>query len=375
MDIQKLQYLLTKDEGPKLDFKMKLSTEMESSKKELAKDICAIANSRGGRGYIIFGIEDKTKKVIGIRRNEFSEEKIQQIVSTRLEPPVPISVDVLQLNGLDIGIISIYNTDQKPHQLRENGAFYMRRGSTTDIMRKEELASMFQDMGLISHEMLPIVRAAVSDLDRDKINEYFINSGINTSIDNAILSASGILHKERDSGEYHPTCGGMLLFGKHPYNFIPQSIIRIHNTLNSSLPYNHISRGTIMEMLNDASEFIKQCLNGINFPEEIINELIGKSVLYRDYFDVNGCVEIYLNNKYIEFSNPGAAIKGNGNNDDKYIKRNMWLYLKLLSIDSSRKYFNKNISINSIIKDYGRIKYLNILSKNIFKVVVYYSAK
>ena len=39
---------------------------IESGKKELAKDICAIANSRGGRGYIVIGVEDKTKRIIGI---------------------------------------------------------------------------------------------------------------------------------------------------------------------------------------------------------------------------------------------------------------------------------------------------------------------
>ena len=81
MDSKKLLNLIKKEEGIKLDFKLKLSLENESSKKELAKDVCAIANSRGGRGYIVIGIEDKSKRIVGLANNEvISEEQIQQII-------------------------------------------------------------------------------------------------------------------------------------------------------------------------------------------------------------------------------------------------------------------------------------------------------
>ena len=58
MDIKKLQRLLKKEEGTKLDFKLRLELWNETGKKELAKDICAIANSKGGRGYIVVGVVD-----------------------------------------------------------------------------------------------------------------------------------------------------------------------------------------------------------------------------------------------------------------------------------------------------------------------------
>ena len=52
MDNKKLLSLIKKDEGTKLDFKLKLDLTTENGKKELTKDVCAIANSSGGRGYI-----------------------------------------------------------------------------------------------------------------------------------------------------------------------------------------------------------------------------------------------------------------------------------------------------------------------------------
>lgn len=100
MDSKKLLSLIKKDEGIKLDFKLKLELYYETGKKELTKDICAIANSNGGRGYIIVGIEDKTKKIVGLEDEDlFKEEQIQQIISTRCEPPIPIKVDFINIEN------------------------------------------------------------------------------------------------------------------------------------------------------------------------------------------------------------------------------------------------------------------------------------
>ena len=49
MDAQRLKQLLSREESEKLDFKACLKLCTESDKKELVKDVTAIANSRGGR--------------------------------------------------------------------------------------------------------------------------------------------------------------------------------------------------------------------------------------------------------------------------------------------------------------------------------------
>lgn len=370
MDIQRLKFLLNKEENTKLDFKLKLSTETESSKKELAKDISAIANSRGGRGYILFGIEDKTKKIIGIDRDEFHEEMIQQIVATRIDPPVPISVDLITVEGHNVGVITIYTTEQKPHQIRETGAFYIRRGSTTDIMRKDEIASMFEEAGIVNQELLPILKAGIEDLNSDKINDYFKKSGLSGTISNSLLLETGILVYEKDFNIPHPSFGGMLLFGKTPEIFLPHCIIRIHNKLKMELPNHFIAKGTIMEQLESSCNFIEKCIGSNRLLMDIIEEHLGKSVLYRDYFNINNCIEIYLNNNNIEITNPGASLKNEDKDKEKYVKRNMWLYLRAITIDDTHKYFHKEYIQSLTFKQRHRIKYHNLLSQNMFKVII-----
>lgn len=370
MDYLKLLALLEKEEGPKLDFKVKLNFDYDSGKKELAKDICAIANSRGGRGYMLFGIEDKTKEIVGIDANDFKEEQIQQVVATRIDPPVPISVEIISLNNKSIGIITIYNSDQRPHQLRDNGAFYTRRGSTTDIMRKEEIASMLQETGLTTYELLPLTKSFNSDLDNEKIKEFLLKSGLPLKIDNSILMSTGIISYDKDLNEYHPTAGGMLMFGKTPQFFLPHSVIVIYNFLNMKIPYYHISNGTLLDIIEDACNFIKGCIENKPFPFGVIEDLIGKSVIFRDYFDINNPIEIYINKKSIEIIHPGTTTNGKRNTPEKYVRKNMWLYLKAITIDNNNKYINKNINIYSAMRDYPRIKYFNIFSKNICKIII-----
>ena len=178
MDAKKISMLLKREEGTKLDFKVKMDIVIESGKKELAKDVCAIANSRGGRGYIVIGVEDKTKRVIGIDTSEFKEEQLQQIISSRCEPPIPISIDFVIYQSKNLAIITIYDGGQKPYQLRENGAFYIRRGSTTDTMRKDELISCLQENLSLNIETMPIINSDINSLDFNTVNKYFSNKGI-----------------------------------------------------------------------------------------------------------------------------------------------------------------------------------------------------
>lgn len=371
MDEQKLMLLVHRDENTKLDFKLKLSIETESGKKELAKDISAIANSRGGRGYILFGIEDKTKSLIGIQEKDFLEESIQQIVATRIDPPVPVLVETVPIDGVIIGVITIYSTDQKPHQIRETGAFPIRRGSTTDIMRKDEIASLLEETGIISHELIPVLKAGSDDLNMEKIMDFFKKSGLSGMISSSLLLQTGILVQEKDFSMPHPSFGGMILFGKTPNLFLPHCRIHIHNGLSSEHPSHYVTAGTLLEQLDSCSSFLLKCIgSGNDRLVQVILEHLGNAVLHRDYFDIHNFIEVFVNEKNIEIINPGFSRMGTESKTDNNSKRNMWLYVKAITIDSSHAYFHKEYDTPLTYRERRRIKYFNLVAQNKFKVVI-----
>lgn len=372
MDFRKLKNLLKKEEGIKLDFKRKIDIYTDSGKKELSKDVCAIANSRGGRGYIIIGIEDKSKEIIGVDDLELSEEQIQQIVSSRCVPPIPVSFDLVKLEEKIIGVITIFNGNQKPYQIRDNGAFYIRRGSTTDTMKKEEIINYLSESLSFNIELSPIVNSNISSLDYKLIDKYFLSKGIEITEDNRIelLDSTGITYFDKDSGTRMVTLGSLLVFSHINNLNIPHNMIKLVNKLNGE---NNIKffQGNLLTMLDTIEMALKNILPE-KYPVYSVCEAINNAVLYRDYSLWGRVIEVIINENSIIISSPGAIIYNNSDKSRSYIKRNMWIYEKLISIDDRKRYLKSSsgfVIMKKAFRNIGRIQFINSLEDNSFKVI------
>ena len=376
MDSKKLLSLIKREEGIKLDFKLRLEIYNETGKKELTKDICAIANSSGGRGYIIVGIKDKSKEIIGIQEDDmFKEEQIQQIVSTRCEPPIPIEVEFVHIQDKKIGVISIYDGDQKPYQVRDNGAFYIRRGSTTDVMRKQELIALFEENLSLTIETCPLIRSEITMLDMELVNKYFDKKGIQVNDENRkfLLLSTGIAFEHKEGSPLKCTYGGLLVFSDKNYLYIPNNMIKITNKLNNIYGELHIVQGDLLSMVDKAEEKIIEIVPK-EYPVQAIIEAIKNAVLYREYFDLNKIIEIILDENKIVISSPGEFIDENNKGEKTiYNKRNIWLYEKLITLDDKKRFSNSGRGFTIIkesFKGKGKVKFVNSMVEHSFKVIL-----
>lgn len=376
MEKKKLLSLIRRDEGLKLDFKLKLDLSNEAGKKELTKDICAIANSSGQRGYIVVGIQDKTKKIIGMKEEDmFKEEQVQQIITSRCEPPIPLRVDFIDVNNKIVGVISIYDGGQKPYQVRENGAFYIRRGSTTDVMRKQELIAMLEENLSLTIETCPLIRSDITLLNMDLVNRYFENKGIRLTDENKdfLLLSSGIAYDNKDGEILKCTYGGLLVFCDINYIYIPNNMIKIINKLNESYSDVYIIQGNLIDMVDKAEKKILEIMPE-DYPSFAIIESIKNAVLYREYFDLNRIVEITIDTNNIIISSPGEFIDENIKGErTNYNKRNIWLYEKLITIDDKKRFLNNGkgfTRIRDAFKNKGKVKFVNSRVEHSFKVIL-----
>ena len=376
MDSKRLLSLIKEEEGVKLDFKLKLSLQSEGNKKELAKDVCAIANSRGGRGYIIIGLEDKSKEIIGVNESEIiKEEQVQQIVSSRCEPPIPISVDTCKIQGKRICVITIYSGDQKPYQIRESGAFYIRRGSTTDTMRKQELIEAFEENLDFFMETSTVMKSDISFLDEDLLKQYFKNKGIELNEENKefLLESSRIAYRERESGKMNCTLGGLLIFSNYNSLWIPQNMIKIINRINKNKDEVIVIQGSILEMV-DKSERVIYDLMPNDYPSSAIIEGVKNAVLYRKYSSVNRVIEISIGYKSVSIDSPGALIeKSNLGKEISHSKRNIWIYEKLITLDNNKRFLNNGRGFSRMKKAFygvGKVKLINSIKDDYFKVIL-----
>ena len=376
MDSKKLLSLIKREEGIKLDFKLRLEIYNETGKKELTKDICAIANSSGGRGYIIVGIKDKSKEIIGIQEDDmFKEEQIQQIVSTRCEPPIPIEVEFVHIQDKKIGVISIYDGDQKPYQVRDNGAFYIRRGSTTDVMRKQELIALFEENLSLTIETCPLIRSEITMLDMELVNKYFDKKGIQVNDENRkfLLLSAGIAFEHKEGSPLKCTYGGLLVFSDKNYLYIPNNMIKITNKLNNIYGELDIIQGNLLSMVDKAEEKIKEILPK-EYPAQAVIEAVKNAVLYREYFDLNKIIEIVIDENNVVISSPGEFIGENIKGErTNYNKRNIWLYEKLISLDEKKRFLSSGRGFRVIRDSFngkGKIKFINSRTEHSFKVIL-----
>ncbi len=373
MDRKKFVNLLKKSEGTKLDFKQSIEIETDSGRKELAKDICAIANSRGGRGYLIIGIEDKTKRVLGVEDTNFSEEKIQQIVSSRIDPPIPVSLEFVDYENKKIAIINIYDGPQKPYQMRDNGAFYIRRGSTNDTMRKQEIISSLQENLSLNVELFPIPHSDLKCIDNELVDKYFFSQGIKIDDENRIelMENASIIYMDKDSGKYMATLGGILIFSKKNNVYISHNMIKIINRTNKNSDGIIVIQGDLLSMLDKSEEFLQKILPK-SYPIDSIYEGIRNAVLYRDYTMYYKEIEVIIDFNSVVVTNPGVLLKGKKQNSINYMKRNMWIYEKMIALDKKGRFIKNGTGFNRMqkaFKNKGRVNFINAIKDGEFKVI------
>ena len=373
MDKKKFMNLLKKIEGPKLDFKQHIQIETDSGRKELAKDICAIANSKGGRGHLVIGVEDKTKVVLGIGDMDLSEEKVQQIISSRIDPPVPISLEFIEYENKKVAIINIYDGPQKPYQMRDNGAFYIRRGSTNDTMRKQEIISALHENLSLNVEVCPILHSDLKCIDNDIVDKYFLSQGIKVDDGNRIelMENASIIYMDKDAGKYMVTLGGLLVFCRNNNIYLPHNMIKIVNKVNKNLDETIIIQGDLISII-DKSEDILQNLISKSYPIEAVNEGIRNAVLYRDYTIFYKEIEVIVDYNSIIVTSPGILIKRKNTNYVNYVKRNMWIYEKIIALDSKSRIINSGKGFNRMQKAFKnkcRVNFINSINDNDFKII------
>ncbi|MBU3803201.1 MAG: putative DNA binding domain-containing protein [Candidatus Cellulosilyticum pullistercoris] len=365
MNLHKLHQLLKNDEGFKLDFKLKLGLELESEKKEFVKDVIAIANTPGGRGYIIFGVEDQTRHIVGLSEiPEHVEERIQQIIANRTSPPVPVRFDLLQVKDKKVGVVTIFKSMQVPHQMIQTGAFYIRRGSTTDKANRHEIANMLQQFGMLSFENVPCRNSSLSDLSEETIKKHIGILNSNPFQQKLILCTMGIIACDLEKEKYYPTYGGLLLFGKRPQDFIPQAILEVEQE-GVSIGIG----GNVIDMLEAFKKRMKQMLPK-NYPLEGLVEVVTNAIIHRSYWNNGQYTHVQISEEAIVVTNPM--------NHEIYgvkVSRwrvNPWLYSRLL-IMQQQKSFHLGIGLEKakeLFKSKGTVKIETKPMEGIFEVTL-----
>jgi len=121
------------------------------SKDEYAKSIAAFANNKGG--YIIFGVKNKPRELVGLQNNNFEdtdEAKITEYLNTVFSPEIIFEKFVVKVRSKTIGILHTYQITNKPviclknnRKIKESDIYY-RYNARSEKIKYPELKILFE---------------------------------------------------------------------------------------------------------------------------------------------------------------------------------------------------------------------------------------
>jgi hypothetical protein len=140
-------------ESPNLEYKSELNIASDTEKRELCKDLSALANSQGG--YILFGIKEANgdpSSIDGIQYDDTIGTRLRQVITTGISPRMQKIRDKLVLleNGNKVLILKI-EPDGYLHQVKYGDNRYHRReGTITITMESADVETFFHRVGQTS---------------------------------------------------------------------------------------------------------------------------------------------------------------------------------------------------------------------------------
>jgi predicted HTH transcriptional regulator len=125
MDEQQLRALIAGGETATVEFKSSAARPID-----IAERMCGMANNRAG-GLIIFGIEDATRAIVGIRNPSLTNDVVLR-AARMIKPAVSLSETSVQEWTLDgVILITVAVPPNTGRLYQYDGACYVRRGTNT----------------------------------------------------------------------------------------------------------------------------------------------------------------------------------------------------------------------------------------------------
>lgn len=296
------------------------------------KTVVAFANGKGGQ--IIFGIDDKTRNVVGIPEEDVFREidAITNAISDSCEPTIIPDVYLRTIGGKTVIVAEISAGRQKPYYIKaeglENGVYIRVSGTTRladrdtsrelyyecdgrsfDTIIRTDLNVTETDIQALCAQMKEIAIAnSQSDYQRESVRDVTKN----------ILLSWGIL-KEGDDKKIYPTNAYAYLTGHDGKSAIQCGAFK--GTTRSVFVDKRDYTGPLWEQVDHALKFVLRnirlgCrIEGVfrqdvyELPPDSIRELIVNAVMNRSLMQ-DARIQVAIYDDRLEITSPGGLQTG-----------------------------------------------------------------
>ena len=364
-----LRELIAQGENSSIEFK---SDRIDS--RELAKEVVALANLRGGR--LLLGVENDSG-VSGLARRDALEaegtkgggrrtyrkleEWVVQACRDKIRPELIPHFEVIPdvEPGRDVAVVRV-ERGWTVHHLWHNQhrTYYIRVGSINREASPAQLARLFQQRSAYRLELQPVSGTSMDHLDQRRLVDYFAHiRGQDVPADRV----SGVLSEDRaqewrdtaplawqpllvntkllsEDAPHPTTVAGLMLFGRNPNRFLPHAKVDAAAYFGIEKDYDAQERctmrgpiapllaadGSLLEpgLVEQAMAFIRRnidtvrledgvrCRERWDYPPDALRETIVNAIVHRDYSLSGTDIEISIYADRLEVISPGRLPNG-----------------------------------------------------------------
>lgn len=283
---------------------------------DIGHTMCAFANTEGG--VLLMGVNDKGE-VFGLKKEKLDSIQKQLADLTKKCKPIPSTkIEVKEISGKFIILLLV-------NKVLGTVCFYdekvwIRTGSTNRQLSSSELIDFLKSRRILNFED-EFSEAAIDDIDRDKLNEYFRKR----SVDDAYKQkeTTDLLFNLKLTKNKKITNLALLFFAKDLMRFIPQAeikLVRFKGTEAIDIIDTQRTTNTLFEAIEQSISFIlrntktRYEITDIKrkeipeYPIAVVREAIVNAVGHRDYYNQNS-IQINIFDDRIEATSPGPLPK------------------------------------------------------------------
>ena len=300
--------------GPRLAFLPEADAEL------LAETMVAMANSDGG--LIVFGVGED-----GRLADEIWEEEVESALreaASLCRPPIPSNWQTVEsAAGVLIGVQVARSLEL--HSLYD-GRVLIRSGAHNRPLSGDEISDLAASRQTAEFETEIVPGAALDDLDPEIVAEYLENRELRAG--GRVGTTAELLHEiGATDRQGTPTTAGILLFGKNPQLFFPQSgIVFVRFPGNEPRGEDGgIGYGRRDELAGPLARLVSRAWNVVfeemrvgatvsdlereeltEYPRFAVREALVNAVAHRDYRIKGRRIEIRMYADRLEIISPGG---------------------------------------------------------------------
>jgi predicted HTH transcriptional regulator len=325
--IRELTYQIRLGEDSSYEFKgVKLEPDGKVTAPHIdsiADEIAAFANTNGG--YLVLGVEDKTRQVQGIPPEHLGKLElwITNIVNDKIKPSPLIQtrlVEIADQQGFQKAVIWVQIPKSLFAHLSPSG-YYQRVGSSKREMSPDLLARLFQQRSmsrLIRFDEQVMLQAGLELID-PALKSRFVRAN---DLPEKMQLKKLYLIAEDENKELFLTVSGVLLLTAKPSDYLSSAVIQCvaYNGTERNAEYQVDAQdcdASVDQQIQCAFNFVKRNMRieAVKRPGRIdipqydlgaVYEAIVNAVAHRDYSIYGARIRLHLFSDRLELSTPGG---------------------------------------------------------------------